>query len=207
MAIAVGRYEWTVTRFLRSHLGDARVFFDVGANTGYFTRLALSTMPQGVVVAFEPDAAWHAALMSLDRSRVVLRPEAIGQSDGTGTLVSAPGSCSRLDGALAIAGPATRTPTTVRSIDGMLEKHEIPAPDVLKIDVEGSELDVIIGAACTLDGVQAMAVECHSMPLFRDVLDRTIVAGFDRIQCTSGGDDLGPPTILASRTRALRSST
>lgn len=204
VVVAVGRYEWTVARFLRAHLCDARVFFDVGAHTGYFSRLALRTMLEGLVVAFEPDIAWHGELQKLDRSRLVLRSEAIGETDGTGTLVSAPGALSRLTGAAVLAGPATKTATIVRSIDGLREEGAVPAPDVLKIDVEGSELGVIIGAERTLAGVRAMAVECHSMPLFRDVLDQTIIAGFDQIQCTGGGDELGPPTILASRNRAAR---
>lgn len=200
IAVALGRYEWTVARFLRDHLIDARRFFDVGANTGYFTRLALRTMRDGVVVAFEPDPAWHEALSSLDPRRVELRPEAVGGTDGRGRLVSVPDACSRLESAL----PDTTAQTTsasiiVRSLDGLLDEGVLRSPDAVKIDVEGSELDVITGAERTLATARTLVVECHSMPLFRDVLDRVIDSGFDRIQTTRGGDGLGPPTILASR--------
>lgn len=201
LAIAVGRYEPAVTRFLREHLAGAHAFFDVGAHTGYFTRLALRAMPDGVVVAFEPDTAWHDALRSLDGARVVLRTDAVGRADGTGTLVSAPGVCSRLEDAI----PPTSAPTTddnttsVRSLDSLVEHDEVPAPDVMKIDIEGSEVRALEGAATTLRRLKALAVECHSMPLLRDVLDVTIAAGFDQIRSTSGGDGLGPPTVLACR--------
>ncbi|MFP5362081.1 MAG: FkbM family methyltransferase [Thermoleophilia bacterium] len=200
LAIAAGRYERPVTRFLHAHLEPARVFFDVGAHTGYFTRVALHAMRDGVVVAFEPDRACHQALARLDPKHVLVRMEAVGRSDGTGTLVSAPGSCSRLDDAVPTgSSESTTAATRVRSLDGLLEDGEVSAPDVVKIDVEGSEVNVMLGAARTLSCVQALVVECHSMPLFRDALDQTIRAGFDRIRCTGGGDGVGPPTILASR--------
>lgn len=201
VAVALGRYEWPVVRFLRAHLAAANVFFDIGAHTGYFTRLALRTMPDGLIVAFEPDDALHQELAGLG-GRVILRREGVGRADGAATLLSAPQRCSWLDGA--DSPPALRSPSrriTVRSVDSLLDEGAVPAPDVLKIDVEGSELDVLTGCERTIEHVRALAVECHSMPLFRDVLDQTIRVGFDQIQTTSGGDGVGPPTILASRSQ------
>jgi FkbM family methyltransferase len=158
-------------------------------------------MPEdGIVVAFEPDKAWHKALLGLDPRRVILRAEAVGREDGTAALVSPRQGCSRLEDAVpAPSLSAARSTTVVRSLDGLLRDGAVPVPDVLKVDVEGSELDVLIGAQHALQNVRALVVECHSMPLFRDVLDRSIAAGFDRIRSTGGGDGVGPPTVFASR--------
>jgi FkbM family methyltransferase len=201
MAIAAGRYEPTVSRFLNAELAGARVFFDIGANTGYFTRLALTVMPDdAIVVAFEPDKSWHSALMALDPRRVTVRTEAVGRADGTAALVSPRQGCSRLEDAVPARSPvAARSTTVVRSLDTLLRDGSVPVPDVLKVDVEGSELDVLEGAEHVLQNVRALAVECHSMPLFRDVLDRCLAAGFDEIRSTGGGDGVGPPTVFARR--------
>jgi len=197
-----GRYERPVARFLQENLRTSGVFFDVGAYTGYFTRIALRVMPQdGRVVAFEPDRNCQKKLKAIGHSqRVTLRVEAIGNVDDAGTLVSSPGVCSRLADAMPLSNRRGNASTIeVRTLDDLVRKGAVPQPDTMKIDVEGSEMAVLSGASDVLSGVQALAVESHSMPLLRDVLDFLLDSGYGWIRVTAGGDYLGPPTVLARR--------
>jgi hypothetical protein len=49
-----------------------------------------------------------------------------------------------------------------------------------------------------VERLPAAAVECHSMPLLRDVLDLFLGFGYERVEVTRGGDHVGPPTVLAT---------
>jgi FkbM family methyltransferase len=202
--VLAGRYEEPVLRFLVGELAGASTFVDVGAHTGYFTRVALRVMPTTAkIVAFEPDSECRARVATLaqDSDRIFVRSEALGATDAEGTLVLRPGSCSRLaeqDPAGAAPGGQVEA-VSVRTLDSLLAEGAVPEPDVLKIDVEGAELDVLEGAASALQRVRGLVVECHSMPLLRGVLGLVLDAGFTTVQTTAGGDQVGPPTVLARR--------
>jgi len=74
-----------------------------------------------------------------------------------------------------------------RTLDDVLEAHpEVPAPDFLSLDTEGSELDIIDGAASAIaDHVVAMLVEVsfvamrEGQALFGDICRRLDELGFD----------------------------
>ncbi len=56
----------------------------------------------------------------------------------------------------------------VEPLDALVAKHTLPAPFLLKIDVEGAELDVLRGASGTLAHTDALIVETSVMPRFED---------------------------------------
>lgn len=129
--------------------------FDVGANLGAYTVLFAQWVgPRGRVFAFEPapdtrsGLVRQVALNGVDM-RVEVRPEAVAASSGVRSLHA---SGLRGDNRLASAdaapdGDCLPVPTT--SIDEFCEGGGID-PDVLKIDVEGAELDVLRGARRTI---------------------------------------------------------
>jgi hypothetical protein len=54
-------------------------------------------------------------------------------------------------------------------IDDLLRDEEVPCPDLLKIDVDGSEVAVLHGARATLGALRpSIVVEVHSADLERD---------------------------------------
>jgi FkbM family methyltransferase len=209
-SVALGRYEPEVSTFLAEHLRSSRVFFDIGAYTGYYTRIALNLMDvESRIVAFEPDPEAAARLRrTLSDARLTVREEAVGREDHDAVLERREGVVARIrDESIAGTGYTQSTDIRVRCIDRLLAADELPPPDILKIDVEGGELLVLEGMHRLLVAKRpAMAVECHSMALLRDVLDLLIDHGYDHLQVTRGGDDLGPPTVLAGTVQAERSS-
>jgi FkbM family methyltransferase len=200
-ALALGRYESTVTAFLVERLRSSNAFFDVGAHTGYYTRIALNVMgPGGSVVAFEPDpdAAVQLRQTFGDR-RLTVRSEAAGRDDHDAVLERRTGWPSRIrEESIAGSGESTGVAVRVRSLDRLVEPEGLPSPDVLKIDVEGGEVLVLEGMSRILRAHPVLAVECHSMPLLKDVLALLVGCGYDHLEVTRGGDDVGPPTVLAA---------
>jgi FkbM family methyltransferase len=201
-AVALGRYEPEVSTFLAERLRSARVFFDVGAYTGYYTRIALNLMgAESRIVAFEPDPEAAARLRrTLGDARLAVREQAVGREDHDAVLQRRDGVVARVrDESIAGTGHTKNIDIQVRSLDRLVQTGQAPTPDLLKIDVEGGELLVLEGMHRLLAQQRpAMAVECHSMPLLRDVLNLLIDHSYDRLQVTRGGDDLGPPTVLAA---------
>ncbi len=207
-SVALGRYEPEVTAFLAERLRPARVFFDVGAHTGYYTRIALKLMDaESRVVAFEPDHDAAARMRrTLGGARLAVREEAVGREDHYAVLERREGVVARIRGeSIAGTGYAQSTAVRVCSLDRLLAAEELPPPDLLKVNVEGGELLVLEGMCRLLEQQRpAMAVECHSMPLLRDVLELLIDHGYDHLRVTRGGDGVGPPTVLAATVPAER---
>lgn len=201
LAYTLGRYEPETATFLSRHLRSSHVFFDIGAHTGYYTRLALRLMDEdAMVVAFEPDPEPAAVLRAtLADDRLVVRDEAVGRDDHAAQVERRPGLCSRIaNESIAVDRPAETTTVQVRSLDSMVESGEVPAPDLLKIDVEGGELLALEGMCKILDRKPTAVVECHSMPLLRDVLGQFVDRGYGHVEVTRGGDEIGPPKVCAS---------
>lgn len=140
--------------------------FDVGANLGAYTLLFAQWVgPAGKVVAFEPAPAAATGLRRLvalndvsDRVQIV--EAAVSRAVGTARFASQGSSgANALVDAGQGAGGVISVPTT--SLDAFCEAHDL-RPDVIKIDVEGEELEVLRGARRTLSrpSVQAF-IELH----------------------------------------------
>jgi FkbM family methyltransferase len=138
--------------------------WDIGAHVGYH---ALAFAAQGAqVVAFEPGGVNIARFkLHLERNkepaqRIRLVTAAVADRDGEMTFVESDEMKGESTGShLATATPPLRdeiyaqfrqrTVPTV-TIDSFVEKQGMPAPDIMKIDVEGAEHLVIQGGRVTL---------------------------------------------------------
>lgn len=146
-----GVWEPDVEWCLRNLLKPESICFDVGANLGYFTSVMAQCAPQGRIYAFEPMMATFARLESCLRlnafSNVHAFPFAIGAVDGCGQLFvheSATGNASLHKDP--IARLARAQPVEMYSLDSLLAQGLVELPHIIKIDVEGHELEVLRGA-------------------------------------------------------------
>jgi FkbM family methyltransferase len=157
----------------RVPLATPGTVLDVGASVGQFALLARLRWPSARIVSFEPlPAARERYGGVLDGTD--LRPFAVGARPGKATLhVAAADDSSSL---LPIgqrqlqAFPGTeeveRMEVAVVSIDDEVS-DELPKPWLLKIDVQGSELEVLRGATRSLaSGVGEVYVECSFAELY-----------------------------------------
>ncbi len=146
----LGEFEPVESETVRMLLRPGDFAVDVGANLGWFTVLTASCVkPNGEVWAIEPMPPTIAALernLELNPELAVrLQPFAVGAEDGELDLHLFAG----LSHGHASAATLDRTDfatyrVQVRTLDRLLEQQ--PSPAFVKIDVEGSELDVLRGA-------------------------------------------------------------
>jgi FkbM family methyltransferase len=143
------RYE---AQMIRRLLDKGEIFWDIGANIGYFSLLAAAALQHsGRVIAFEPGRVAYARLtdnIGLNPFRNITTFNlAVTDREGETALHLAAGTadgCASLYG----AGPEVTAREICRtvSLDGFAPSHALPGPDFIKIDVEGAELFVLRGA-------------------------------------------------------------
>ena len=157
VSILAGRCEPEQSAAVARVLAPGDVFFDVGANVGYYTLLASDRVgPRGRVVAFEPDLRNLSFLhrhLALNRARnVTVLPFACAAESGYRSFemgdTIATGHLSTRDTASGALPPGA-TPVHLVCIDAMVRLLGL-RPTVMKIDVEGAELEVLRGANETL---------------------------------------------------------
>jgi FkbM family methyltransferase len=157
-SIAGGNLESAVQEAIVRHLGRGDVFYDIGANLGFFSLLAahLSGLHEGRVYAFEPapDNAEairrNAALNEIPNVEVIAK--AVSDRAGHGRLqVVDDQSWSKL---VEYGNhPFTERVIDVElvAIDDLVHSGELLPPAVIKIDVEGAELAVLEGMRETIE--------------------------------------------------------
>lgn len=147
-------------RLLRPH----HVFADIGANQGEFTTFAAKRVPQGRVLAFEPDPEMMKSLrhnVELNGFRnVELLPFGLSDEPGEAVLYgSADDRVEAHSGAHEGLGSlfATESRQTPRHtihlerFDDVFDRLNLERLDVIKIDIEGAELYALRGARRTLE--------------------------------------------------------
>jgi len=156
VAFATGTAERRLQSALMRELRPGATFFDIGANVGFMTLIAARLVgPTGRVLAFEPVPANAAAIrenVSLNGiDWVEVHETAIAGSTGHASLIISDVSAfSRLATVNVPTGARESIEVAVTSIDEFLADGTHPVPDVVKIDVEGAELEVIDGMRRTL---------------------------------------------------------
>ncbi len=164
----LGTSEPPLQEALRRILSPGMCVYDVGANVGFITVLAARLVGSaGRVVAFEPLAVnaeqiAHNVRLN-DFAHVSVRREALGNQEGE---VEFRVSAESTWGKLASTGPVSQETAIIRvpirKCDTLVARGEMPRPDLLKIDVEGAEIDVLSGAVETLRNLRPLLfIELH----------------------------------------------
>ncbi|PZF79909.1 FkbM family methyltransferase [Jiangella anatolica] len=173
---AGGGNELPVQSAIDELLSPGDVFYDVGANVGFFALLAARKVgPDGAAYAFEAVAELaeaigrNAALNDLGNVTVIA--SAVSDTDGSAELLltTHPGGATLAGGQTPPDLRGRRRVDTVR-LDTLVAQGRIRPPRVVKIDVEGAEPAVLAGMTqllaahrpalvCEFDGPDDAAVE------------------------------------------------
>lgn len=146
--------------------------FDVGANKGQFAAYALSRWPDARLICFEPLDEARAKLRRITGGRTEIHACALGSRAQEATLHVA----SRADSSsLLPLGEAQKAifdmeeageeAVPVHTLDDCVDAPP-RRPALLKIDVQGYELEVLRGARQTLRSIDAVYVEASYMELY-----------------------------------------
>lgn len=162
--------EGEILASLLDDIGEDDTVWDVGANVGLYSCFVAKTLGSGAVVAFEPEPNNLARLESnlganAPPERWLTCPVALSDEDGPGWLASAHRPSRRTEAGaghhyLSDSPPVGAALVTCRRGETLVEEG-VPAPDVLKIDVQGAEERVLRGMGDLLQGVDVMYLELH----------------------------------------------
>ena len=158
------------------------VFADVGANAGSYTVLAAGVVGARVD-AFEPGSA---SANSLDRNilinklqnRVRVHRMAVGAISGTALFIEGAGTMGRLS-------PDGERKVPVTTLDDVLTD-----PTIIKMDIEGGELNALKGAKKTLQSpsLRLIITESHG----KEVVALMAEAGFSKFRYNAFSRRLTP---------------
>jgi FkbM family methyltransferase len=163
LSFPLGTYEKHIVQCMAKYVRSGMTVYDIGANAGYLT-MVLSKLvgPTGRVLAFEPDPKNIAALsLNIQTNRlanVTLLQRAV--SDQTGTVSFATFDYSLVGHIAHAHTPSDAQILTVDAtkLDDLVYREGFPAPEFIKVDVEGAEDSVIRGSLCVLDRARPMVV-------------------------------------------------
>jgi FkbM family methyltransferase len=157
--VEYGEYGENEYKLLGSMVQPGNVVVEAGANLGAHTvRLAKQVTLQGRVIAYEPQPPIFQALcgtMALNGlMNIECYPYALGAEAGTTVIPALDYRQPNNFGGMSFLEPAANGhKIDIRKLD---DEFTYPRLDLLKIDVEGMELDVLKGAAETIKKLQPM---------------------------------------------------
>ena len=173
------------------------VLFDVGANVGDYTKMAISHMPRGSkydIHCFEPlpDAANYLREQFAEQKHIFINEIALGVEEGVAPLYmdsrfSRLASLTRRDlNCYGIRHDSFVLDVSILTIDQYALSNNIASIDLLKIDVEGHELDVLKGAEKLIDHGAIKLVQfefggCNidTRTFFKDIYNFLIKKGYN----------------------------
>ena len=170
------------------YCSDPGRHFTTSANAGFFTLLGARCVgTSGRVVAVEPlprnieVIRKHLAINDLSNVRVV--GKAISDFVGTARFAVEGHATSRLS-------TEGQVSVEVTSLDALVEELGAP-PDMLKVDIEGEEIDLLKGAEKVLEKFRPIVfIAVHSKEKFDDLLEMAPMLNYEVKEL--GGNDVRP---------------
>ncbi len=155
------RYDILTKKILKRELNTAANCVDVGAHKGEILDLFLEFAPQGKHTAFEPIPPLFEELIKNYSSRVNVYPYALSNRTGNmlfNVVLDAPAYSGLQRREYASSNPTIETiEVEVRPLDDVLQSRSL-AIQLIKIDVEGGELDVLKGAVHILSNDKPLLI-------------------------------------------------
>lgn len=186
--MAMGMYEPHVAQFIHDQLKAGDVFYDIGANAGYFTLVAAKAVgPEGRVIAFDPvpqNARTIQEQIDLNNLGTCCKVEPLAISDRCGvagfvlTKRNANAHLAEFNAPHAPDQGGETIEVASMTLDAYVKDH--PHPTLVKMDIEGAEVAALEGAHELLHcpNPPRFLVSTHSNQLEHQVKDILRSAGY-----------------------------
>jgi len=145
----LGSYEYDKRHAFENVVKEGDVVFDIGAHVGFYTLLASALVgPRGKVFAFEPVPRNLFYLREHLRMNHITNVTVIeaAVSSSSGQTFFDEGLTDQM-GRISTQG---RLQVNTVCLEDLVSRGELPCPDHMKIDVEGGEMSVFLGARSVL---------------------------------------------------------
>lgn len=157
---------------------EIKTVIDVGANIGQFAVDASELYPDAVIYSFEPLPGPYNQLLINTKSFSKFNPYNIALSDHKGTTKMYSNDFSQSSSILEMAEShkkafphstnATPVKVKVQTLDAIFNGVELDTDILLKIDVQGSEKQVLDGGTETIKKVKVIIIETSYISLYKD---------------------------------------
>jgi FkbM family methyltransferase len=175
--IYIGEHE-TPALALRLCGAMQPVIIDGGAHKGTFVEAIREKSRAARFLCFEPDPVLAAGLRTkfTGDARVEIVQAALGSSGGTATFnINRSRACNSLassdGGAAGVLGElmatVERIEVEVTTLDEAMLRAGVPACDIVKLDLQGHDLEALIGAGQALKSAKVVVVEVWFAPVYR----------------------------------------
>ncbi len=144
-----GVYEKEAHNILKKLIKDKATILDIGANKGWYSVIFAKVANDGVVYAIEPTTSAFEELEENVKinnlTNVVTCKVAFSNYSGKGRM-TIPFDHSALAYLELQSNDENRNEVNVMTLDDFVREKEISSVDLIKIDAEGSEYNIIMGA-------------------------------------------------------------
>jgi len=151
------KYELMEPYIVYKLLPTKGIFFDVGANCGWYTRIISNLKSESIIYAFEPNKKAFNFLKEFCSENTITLPVAVGKDNFNKVIPINPFYRQP-------SGTYFKNSTkgiNLISLDSFCSKHKL-TPDFIKVDVEGFELEVLKGASKIIETCKFLLVEVNS---------------------------------------------
>jgi len=166
--LAEGAYEATLTAVFRHVLRPGDTVFDVGANEGWFSMVACQCVgPTGRVLAVEPqERLWPVILENASLNHLAnlsLLPFGVSREEGVVSMNLYPTLNSGSSNFSAKKRRFDKVQrVTVMPLENLIDQSGVDRIDLMKIDIEGFELEALRSAGRHLGStIRRLVVEIH----------------------------------------------
>lgn len=156
-----------------TELGTPRTIIDAGANVGYFSALLANAFPQSVILAIEPETKNFELLRRNVAPYPNVKPVCAALWPRSEAVrIKNPGA-SAISFQVESGNPSSRENDVEiqgKTVEELLDAHEIQTLDLLKIDIEGGEKPLFAERTEWLARVNTLLIEMHG-DAWRTVFD------------------------------------
>jgi FkbM family methyltransferase len=165
---------------LASHFSPDGVFWDIGANIGLISGNLVRSFPSAAFYLFEPnpDLTRRLARLFSTRKNVAITETALSDQNGRAHFNIAPGFSSTATLLPGHHANAAVIDVELQTGDRFLSTHTAGAPSLIKIDVEGHELEVLRGCR-ELVATHRPVIVFEHLFLSDDAIKSLVPPGYD----------------------------
>ncbi|MFC6990551.1 FkbM family methyltransferase [Haladaptatus sp. GCM10025707] len=161
--------EERIIEALLDDLDGSEIVWDVGANVGIYACFIAKKLTSGVVIGFEPEPVNETRLQrnlqaNAPPERWQTAAIALSNVDGPGMLASADDRARETEAGAGhhyLSATDGWLPVACKRGETVIDEG-LPAPTILKIDVQGAELQVLEGMGDALSTVERIYAELHT---------------------------------------------